>query len=108
GGRKGPRAPVDEGGRRGRREAEPAGGAAYPRRVKSRGRPSSPSFARAQQRKLRFIDRFLPRPSETAGRQEPGLLRSNVRVVERGGYFVHSDWSPSGVTDQFLLDAGTY
>jgi SAM-dependent methyltransferase len=57
---------------------------------------------------LRFIDRFLPRALQTAGGQEPGLLRRNVRVVERGGYFLHSDWSPSGVTDQFLLDAGTY
>ncbi|MGH8802620.1 MAG: methyltransferase domain-containing protein, partial [Casimicrobiaceae bacterium] len=37
------------------------------------------------------------------------LLRNDVRIVDRGGgVFQHGDWAPSGVTDQFLSDAGTY
>ena len=57
---------------------------------------------------MRPADLFLPRASRTAGIQNARLLRQDVRVVEQDGYFRHRGWLPSGVTDQFLVDADTY
>lgn len=36
------------------------------------------------------------------------ILRQGVLAAPRDGYFIHDLWTPSGVTDQFLLDADTY
>jgi SAM-dependent methyltransferase len=36
------------------------------------------------------------------------LLRAETRVLKQGNLYIDVQWSPSGVTDQFLADADTY